>query len=61
MPKEAHYGMYLSQALKVEFLRQTYFGGLLRQSAPSTGVIPRVLYIGEGHPLAFYTHINAIQ
>lgn len=61
MPKEVHYGTCLSRALKVEFLRQTYFGGLLRQSAPSTGVIPRVLYIGEDHPLALHTHINAMQ
>lgn len=61
MPKEAHYGMYLSQALKVEFLRQIYFGGLLRQSAPSIGAILRVLYIGEGYPLALRTHINAMQ
>ncbi|KAG0697220.1 hypothetical protein DFH29DRAFT_163148 [Suillus ampliporus] len=46
MPKEAHYGTYLSQArLKVQFPRQTYFGGLLRQSAPLTGVIPKALYI----------------
>jgi hypothetical protein len=47
MPKEARYGMYLSQALVKESLRQTYFGGLLRQFAPSTGVIPKVSSIGE--------------